>query len=79
MERLLPGVPRRKPTDVARSSDLLLLTVPDDMLGNVVTTLAGAGAIRPGQYVVHTWADTAWPSSSPPAGSVRTWWRCTRR
>ena len=54
METLLPGVPRLKPTDVARSSDLLLLTVPDDMLGNVVTTLAGAGAIRPGQYVVHT-------------------------
>jgi predicted short-subunit dehydrogenase-like oxidoreductase (DUF2520 family) len=54
METLLPGVARLKPTDVARSSDLLLLTVPDDMLGNVVTTLAGAGAIRPGQYVVHT-------------------------
>ncbi len=54
METLLPGVPRRKPTAVARSCDLLLLTVPDDMLGNVVTTLVGAGAIRPGQYVVHT-------------------------
>jgi predicted short-subunit dehydrogenase-like oxidoreductase (DUF2520 family) len=54
METLLPGVARLKPTDVARSSDLLLLTVPDDMLGNVVTTLADAGAIRPGQYVVHT-------------------------
>ena len=33
---LLPGVPTRKPTDVARASDLLLLTVPDDMLDNVV-------------------------------------------
>lgn len=54
METLLPGVPRRKPTAVAKSCDLLLLTVPDDMLGNVVSTLAGAGAIRPGQYVVHT-------------------------
>jgi predicted short-subunit dehydrogenase-like oxidoreductase (DUF2520 family) len=51
---LLPGVPLRKPTDVARDCDLLLLTVPDDMLGNVVTSLAGAGALRPGQYVVHT-------------------------
>ena len=37
-----------------RSCDLLLLTVPDDMLGNVVTMLADGGAIRPGQYVVHT-------------------------
>ncbi|MGI9157057.1 MAG: Rossmann-like and DUF2520 domain-containing protein [Marmoricola sp.] len=51
---LLPGVAVRKPTAVARSCDLLLLTVPDDMLANVVTTLVGAGAIRRGQYVVHT-------------------------
>ncbi len=51
---LLPGVPLAKPTDVARSCDLLLLTVPDDMLDNVATTLGGAGAIRSGQYVVHT-------------------------
>ncbi len=51
---LLPGVPNHKPTDVARSCDLLLLTVPDDMLDNVATTLVGAGAIRPGQVVVHT-------------------------
>src|SRR5689334_22510394 len=51
---LLPGVPVAKPTDVARSSDLLLLAVPDDMLQNVVTTLTDAGAIRAGQVVVHT-------------------------
>lgn len=51
---LLPGVPMAKPTDVARDCDLLLLTVPDDMLENVASTLVGAGAIRPGQYVVHT-------------------------
>ncbi|HEX3221013.1 MAG TPA: Rossmann-like and DUF2520 domain-containing protein [Nocardioides sp.] len=51
---LLPGVPVRKPTDVARSCDVLLLTVPDDMLGNVVAMLTASGAIRPGQYVVHT-------------------------
>jgi predicted short-subunit dehydrogenase-like oxidoreductase (DUF2520 family) len=54
MTALLPGVPRAKPTDVARASDLLLLTVPDDMLENVVTTLVGAGAIREGQVVCHT-------------------------
>jgi len=51
---LLPGVPVLKPTDVARASDLLLLTVPDDMLDNVVSTMTGAGAIREGQYVAHT-------------------------
>ncbi len=53
-EALLPGVPVVKPTAVARACDLLLLTVPDDMLGNVVTMLSASGAIRPGQYVVHT-------------------------
>jgi predicted short-subunit dehydrogenase-like oxidoreductase (DUF2520 family) len=54
IETLLPGVHGDKPTAVARSCDLLLLTVPDDMLANVVTMLSAAGAIRPGQYVVHT-------------------------
>ena len=51
---LLPGVERRKPTAASRESDLLLLTVPDDMLSNVVTMLAASGAIREGQYVAHT-------------------------
>ncbi|QWZ07228.1 DUF2520 domain-containing protein [Nocardioides panacis] len=54
IETLLPGVRVDKPTAVSRSCDLLLLTVPDDMLSNVVTMLAAAGAIRPGQQVVHT-------------------------
>lgn len=51
---LLPGVPVAKPSDVARAADLLLLTVPDDMLGNVVGVLAASGALRPDQVVVHT-------------------------
>jgi predicted short-subunit dehydrogenase-like oxidoreductase (DUF2520 family) len=51
---LLPGVRTAKPTAVARACDLLLLTVPDDMLENVVTQLVGAGAIRSGQVVCHT-------------------------
>src|SRR4051812_3526314 len=54
IETLLPGVRVDKPTAVARSCDLLLLTVPDDMLANVVTMLSAAGAIRRGQQVVHT-------------------------
>jgi predicted short-subunit dehydrogenase-like oxidoreductase (DUF2520 family) len=52
--QLLPGVHVDKPTAVARACDVLLLTVPDDMLSNVATQLVGAGAIREGQYVVHT-------------------------
>jgi predicted short-subunit dehydrogenase-like oxidoreductase (DUF2520 family) len=51
---LLPGVPVAKPSDVARACDLLLLTVPDDMLPNVVAMLAASGAIREGQVVAHT-------------------------
>ena len=51
---LLPGVPLRKPSAVARDCDLLLLTVPDDMLPNVVRVLADSGSLREGQYVVHT-------------------------
>jgi predicted short-subunit dehydrogenase-like oxidoreductase (DUF2520 family) len=51
---LLSGVHVDKPSAVARSCDLLLLTVPDDMLGNVITMLSASGAIREGQYVVHT-------------------------
>jgi predicted short-subunit dehydrogenase-like oxidoreductase (DUF2520 family) len=51
---LLPDVPLDKPTAVARACDVLLLTVPDDMLDNVVTMLSASGAISPGQVVVHT-------------------------
>jgi predicted short-subunit dehydrogenase-like oxidoreductase (DUF2520 family) len=51
---LIPGAANLKPTAVARACDLLLLTVPDDMLPNVVTVLSDSGAIREGQYVVHT-------------------------
>jgi predicted short-subunit dehydrogenase-like oxidoreductase (DUF2520 family) len=51
---LLPGVPVAKPTAVARTCDVLLLTVPDDMLDNVVSQLAASGALHAGQYVVHT-------------------------
>ena len=54
IETLLPGVPVAKPTAVARGCDLLLLTVPDDMLDNVVRMLSASGAIHEGQYLVHT-------------------------
>jgi predicted short-subunit dehydrogenase-like oxidoreductase (DUF2520 family) len=54
IETLLPGVTVDKPTAVARSCDLLLLTVPDDALDNVVRMLAASGALAAGQFVVHT-------------------------
>jgi len=54
IETMLPGVAAAKPTIVARAADLLLLTVPDDALDNVVRMLVASGAIHPGQFVVHT-------------------------
>ncbi len=54
IETLLPGVHVDKPTAVARACDLLLLTVPDDMLGNVVTMLGAPARSGAGQYVAHT-------------------------
>ncbi len=54
IEMLLPGVRVDKPTAVAKAADLLLLTVPDDALDNVVKMLVASGAIHSGQYVVHT-------------------------
>ncbi len=58
IETLLPGVRVDKPTAVARSCDLLLLTVPDDMLSNVVSMLAASGPFGQGST-----------SSTPPAST----------
>jgi predicted short-subunit dehydrogenase-like oxidoreductase (DUF2520 family) len=54
IDALLPGVRVDKPSIVARDCDLLLLTVPDDMLPNVVAMLSASGSIHAGQVVVHT-------------------------
>ncbi|MBD9698086.1 DUF2520 domain-containing protein [Flavimobilis sp. GY10621] len=51
---LLPGVPVLEVPDVVRSAQLVLLTVPDDALGDLVTGLAALGAWQPGQLVIHT-------------------------
>jgi predicted short-subunit dehydrogenase-like oxidoreductase (DUF2520 family) len=52
--RLLPGVPLLPADEVAARADLVLLAVPDDALGPLVTGLAELGGWRPGQLVVHT-------------------------
>ncbi|MFF0228786.1 Rossmann-like and DUF2520 domain-containing protein [Micromonospora sp. NPDC005254] len=52
---LLPEVPRRPVTFVARAAaDLLLIAVPDDALAGVIADLADRGALHPGQVVAHT-------------------------
>jgi predicted short-subunit dehydrogenase-like oxidoreductase (DUF2520 family) len=53
-QELLPGVPLLPAADVAARAELLLLTVPDDALGDLAAGLSATGAIRPGQVVVHT-------------------------
>src|ERR1700712_2393089 len=52
--RLLPGVPLLPADEVAARADLVLVAVPDDVLGPLVAGLAELGAWRPGQLVVHT-------------------------
>ncbi len=51
---LLPDVPLLPPPDVAVMADLVLLTVPDDALPDLVRGLAAGGAFTRGQLVVHT-------------------------
>ena len=51
---LLPGVPVLPVDDVVRCADLVLLTVPDDALADLVAGLAATGAFARGQLVAHT-------------------------
>lgn len=51
---LLPGVPHCEVTEVVERAELILLTVPDDALPELVSGLAELGAWQPGQLVVHT-------------------------
>ena len=53
-DRLLPGVPLLPADEVATGAELVLIAVPDDVLGPLVAGLAELGAWRPGQLVVHT-------------------------
>ncbi|MFE2185212.1 Rossmann-like and DUF2520 domain-containing protein [Streptomyces sp. NPDC059455] len=51
---LLPEVPIVPPAEVLARAELVLLTVPDDALPELVGGLAETGAVRPGQLLVHT-------------------------
>lgn len=52
-EILLPGVPLVTPPEVMALADLVLLTVPDDALQDLISGLVAVGAVRPGQLLVH--------------------------
>lgn len=51
---LLPDVPLVSANEVFQRAGLVLLTVPDDVLPELVGGLASTGAIRTGQIVIHT-------------------------
>jgi predicted short-subunit dehydrogenase-like oxidoreductase (DUF2520 family) len=53
-ETLLPGVPVVDVAGVLAAAELVLLTVPDDALPDLVAGLAATGAWQPGQIAVHT-------------------------
>ena len=52
-EALLPGVPLVSVAEVLAAADLVLLTVPDDVLPGLVEGLAATGAVRAGQFLAH--------------------------
>lgn len=52
--KLLPGVPVRDVQDVVASADVVLLTVPDDAIGPLVSGLAANGAWEGGRVAIHT-------------------------
>jgi predicted short-subunit dehydrogenase-like oxidoreductase (DUF2520 family) len=53
-ERYLPGVPVTSPPEVVAVADLVLLTVPDDVLPGLVSGLAATGAALEGRLLAHT-------------------------
>ncbi len=53
-EEYLPQAPLWSISEVMAAADLVLLTVPDDVLADLVSGLAQTEALTPGQFVVHT-------------------------
>jgi predicted short-subunit dehydrogenase-like oxidoreductase (DUF2520 family) len=52
-ESLLPGVPIKSIDQAVTQCDLVLLTVPDDVLPGLIEGLAATNSIDPGTFVVH--------------------------
>lgn len=53
-EALLPGVPVLTPHEVIRRAEVVLVTVPDDAIAEVVAGAAQLGLWQLGQLVIHT-------------------------
>ncbi len=52
-DALLPDVPLVSVEEVLAAAELVLLTVPDDVLPELVSGLAATGAVRSGQLIAH--------------------------
>ena len=50
----LPGVPVLVPADAARLGELVIITVPDDVIGDVVLALVERDALSPVTWITHT-------------------------
>ncbi len=68
-DALLPGVPVLEVPDVVERAELVLLTVPDDALTDLVAGLATTGGWQPGQLVVHTSGRFGWRVLGPAVAS----------
>jgi predicted short-subunit dehydrogenase-like oxidoreductase (DUF2520 family) len=64
-ELLLPGVPVLEIPQVVERAELVLLTVPDDALPDLVAGLAATGSWQTGQLVVHTSGRFGWRVLDP--------------
>jgi predicted short-subunit dehydrogenase-like oxidoreductase (DUF2520 family) len=53
IEERLPGVAIRHPPEVVAAADLVLITVPDDVLPGLVAGLAATGAAVEGRLIAH--------------------------
>ena len=76
---MLPGVPVAPPPEVLAAADLVLLTVPDDVLPGLVSGLASTGAPVAGRLLAHTSGRYGAAVLEPGyPGRARCRWRCTR-
>ncbi len=52
-DAMLPGVPIAMPEEVVRRSEVVIVAVPDDQIGPLVSGLADLGAWQSGHIVIH--------------------------
>jgi predicted short-subunit dehydrogenase-like oxidoreductase (DUF2520 family) len=69
VDALLPGVPVLEIPQLVERAELVLISVPDDVLPELVAGLAATKAWQPGQLVVHTSGRFGWRVLEPAVSS----------